>query len=92
MTLKQEASRCLANANIPLREVEQQVLRLVCDTLKEYDCLENCQQLKKYVEEVVKVAWRMVCHIPEYELDSGKFVAHIPTYICISVLTIKKIH
>lgn len=60
-----------AAENFPLRDAETQVLGLVCDTLKEYQCLEQCTALKKYVEESVKVAWRLVCSVPEYELDTG---------------------
>lgn len=74
LSLRQEATRCMGAAagSFPLHDAEEQVLRLVCDTLKEYECLEHCAALKKYVEETVKVVWRLVCHVPEYELDTGK--------------------
>lgn len=61
-----------ATENFPLRDAEDQVLRFVCDTLKEYDCLEHCVALRKFVEETVRVVWKLVCQVPEYELDTGK--------------------
>lgn len=61
-----------AAENFPLRDAEAQVLSLVCETLKEYECLEHCVALKKYVEDSVRVAWRLVCQVPEYELDTGE--------------------
>lgn len=63
--------------NFPLRDVDEQVLSLVCDTLKEYQCLEQCAALKKYVEETVRVAWGLVCHVPEYELDTGESLKNL---------------
>lgn len=75
LSLRQEATRCMGGTveNFPLRDAEDQVLGLVCDTLKEYQCLKQCPTLRKYVEEAVKVAWRLVCHVPEYELDTGNY-------------------
>lgn len=78
LSLRQAATRCMGAAaeNFPLRDAEEQVLSLVCDTLKEYQCLENCAALKKYVEETVRVAWGLVCHVPEYELDTGESIVN----------------
>lgn len=64
--------RCLASAadTYPLSEVEHQVRALVCDTLKEYKCLETCMPLRRYISEVAKVCWLLVNGDPPFELDT----------------------
>ncbi|CAG9862362.1 unnamed protein product [Phyllotreta striolata] len=70
-SLHKEVMRCLASSEeFPLHEAEHQVLSLVCDTLKEYRCLEGCLELRRYVGEATKIAWVMVCQVPPYELDT----------------------
>lgn len=70
--LRQEVMRCLATTSdtYPLDDAENQVLALVCDTLREYKCLETCMPLRRYVGDVTKVAWMMVNQVPPYELDT----------------------
>ena len=48
-TLRDDVIRCLAAAadTYPLGEAEHQVKALVCDTLKEYKCLEGCATLRR---------------------------------------------
>ncbi|CAH1115163.1 unnamed protein product [Psylliodes chrysocephalus] len=72
VSLRKEVMRCLASSadSYPLQEAENQVVGLVCDTLKEYKCLEGCQELRRYVAEATKIAWVMVCQVPPYELDT----------------------
>lgn len=54
----------------PIAEIERQVLSLVCDTLREYKCLEGCAPLRRYVADVAKTAWFLVNHEPPFELDT----------------------
>ncbi|KAJ8917873.1 hypothetical protein NQ315_010786 [Exocentrus adspersus] len=77
-SLRQEILRCLSTSKeaFPLSEAESQVITLVCDTLKEYKCLENCSALRRYVGEVTRVAWALVNHHPPYELDAGNTEKH----------------
>ncbi|XP_057654520.1 uncharacterized protein LOC130892860 [Diorhabda carinulata] len=72
LSLRLEVMRCLAASaeSYPLQEAENQVLGLVCETLKEYKCLEKCQELRRYAEEATKIAWQLVCQVPPYELDT----------------------
>ncbi|XP_056637011.1 uncharacterized protein LOC130445426 [Diorhabda sublineata] len=72
LSLRLEVMRCLAASaeSYPLQEAENQVLGLVCETLKEYKCLEECQELRRYAEEATKIAWQLVCQVPPYELDT----------------------
>ncbi|XP_023029011.1 uncharacterized protein [Leptinotarsa decemlineata] len=71
-SLRQEVLRCLASSSesFPLEDAENQVIGLVCETLKEYKCLESCQALRSYAGEAAKVAWALVCQVPPYELDT----------------------
>ncbi|VEN53299.1 unnamed protein product [Callosobruchus maculatus] len=70
--LRKEMLRCLGSAGdaCPLQEAESQVVGLVCDTLREYRCLEGCDQLRRYAGQAARVAWAMVCAVPPYELDT----------------------
>ncbi|KAG5869280.1 hypothetical protein JTB14_018655, partial [Gonioctena quinquepunctata] len=70
--LRQEVLRCLSASaeSFPLEEAENQVVKLVCDTLKEYKCLETCEALRRYAGEAARVAWALVCQVPPYELDT----------------------
>lgn len=63
--------RCLASTaeSFPLIDVEHQVLALVCDTLKEYKCLESCSTLRKYVSNATRVCWFIVNQDPPYDMD-----------------------
>ncbi|CAH0555309.1 unnamed protein product [Brassicogethes aeneus] len=71
-TLRFDIMRSLASTadNFPLTDAENQVLALVCDTLREYKCLETCAPLRRYVGEATKVAWSLVNQVPAYELDT----------------------
>ncbi|CAH2013600.1 unnamed protein product [Acanthoscelides obtectus] len=64
--------RCLGATGdaCPFQEAEAQVVGLVCDTLREYRCLEGCDQLRRYAGQAARVAWAMVCAVPPYELDT----------------------
>ncbi|EFA09543.2 uncharacterized protein LOC656542 [Tribolium castaneum] len=70
--LRDDVVRCLAACaeTYPLGEAEHQVRALVCDTLKEYKCLETCTALRRYVGDVTRVAWLLVNQVPGYELDT----------------------
>ncbi|XP_019865235.2 uncharacterized protein LOC109594456 [Aethina tumida] len=70
--LRNDVMRCLAASpeNFPLADAENQVLALVCDTLREYKCLESCMPLRRYVSEATKVAWTLVNQVPPFELDT----------------------
>lgn len=70
--LRSDILRCFVatSESYPIIEVENQVLHLVCDTLREYKCLESCLQLRRYVSDVTKTAWLLVNHEPPYELDT----------------------
>jgi hypothetical protein len=70
--LRQDVIKCLAASaeTFPLADAEHQVRALVCDTLKEYRCLEGCAALRRYVGDVTRVAWLLVNQLPAYELDT----------------------
>lgn len=70
--LRSDILRCFVTTSdtYPIGEVENQVLNLVCDTLREYKCLETCVPLRRYVSDVTKTAWLLVNHEPPYELDA----------------------
>ncbi|KAL3270369.1 hypothetical protein HHI36_009415 [Cryptolaemus montrouzieri] len=71
-SLREETMRYFSSSSdtFPLAEAENQVRTLVCDTLREYKCLEECLALKRYVGEVTRVAWYLVNQVPSYELDT----------------------
>ncbi|KAK5645491.1 hypothetical protein RI129_006791 [Pyrocoelia pectoralis] len=64
--------RCLASTaeTFPLVDAERQVLALLCDTLKEYECLKTCAPLRAYVSNVTSVCWYIANQDPPYELDT----------------------
>ncbi|XP_017779345.1 PREDICTED: uncharacterized protein LOC108564744 [Nicrophorus vespilloides] len=70
--LRSELIKCLASnaESFPLGDAEHQVVALVCDTLREYRCLEDCSPLHRYVAEVTRTAWLMVNQQPPYELET----------------------
>ncbi|XP_044753467.1 uncharacterized protein LOC123312938 [Coccinella septempunctata] len=71
-SLREETMRYLSASSdtFPLDDAENQVRSLVCDTLREYKCLEESTALKGYVREVTRVAWYLVNQVPPYELDT----------------------
>lgn len=70
--LRSDLMRCLASTaeSFPLMDAEHQVLALVCDTLREYKCLETCAALRRYVSNATRVCWFIVNQDPPYELDT----------------------
>ncbi|KAF5291153.1 hypothetical protein FQA39_LY14395 [Lamprigera yunnana] len=70
--LRTDLIRCLSSTadTFPLIDAENQVLALLCDTLKEYQCLETCMVLQRYVSNVTRVCWYIVNQDPPFELDT----------------------
>lgn len=71
-TLRNDVLKCLGTTaeSFPLQDVERQVRDMVCGTLKEYTCLENCSALCRYIRDVTRVSWMLVNQMPAYELDT----------------------
>lgn len=71
-TFRSDLMRCLASTadTFPLIDAEHQVLALLCDTLKEYKCLETCMALSRYVSHATRVCWYIVNQDPPYDLDT----------------------
>lgn len=72
LTIRNDVIKCLGSTaeSFPLQDVERQVRGMVCGTLKEYTCLENCTALCRYIRDVTRVCWMLVNHSPAYELDT----------------------
>lgn len=70
--LREDVIKCLRSTaeTYPLYNVERQVRDMVCGTLKEYTCLENCTALCRYIRDVARTSWLLVNQIPAYELDT----------------------
>ncbi|KAK9881742.1 hypothetical protein WA026_017263 [Henosepilachna vigintioctopunctata] len=71
-SLREETMRFLSSSSetFPLTDAENQVRTLVCDTLREYKCLEGSVALRRYIEEVTRTAWHLVNQVPPFELET----------------------
>lgn len=96
-SLRDETMRYLSASSdtFPLDDAENQVRSLVCDTLREYKCLEESAALRGYVREVTRAAWHLVNQV---RIKSSKVSIRVDnenllrfpakTHIVISILRI----